>query len=95
MWQKLNAVICNKTNLQNLENDLAEINVFPNPVNNQLNISGFNKSSYSVEIYNAVGKFQLSVNNINTVDVCNLTKGIYFVKIQVDNYSKIIKFVKQ
>jgi CubicO group peptidase (beta-lactamase class C family) len=95
MWQKLNAVICNKTNLQNLENDLAEINVFPNPVNNQLNISGFNKSSYSVEIYNAVGKFQLSVNNINTVDVCTLTKGIYFVKIQVDNYSKIIKFVKQ
>jgi CubicO group peptidase (beta-lactamase class C family) len=95
IWQKLNAVICDKTNLQNLENDLSEINVFPNPVNNQLNIFGFNKSNYAIEIYNTIGQVQLSVNNINTVDVSDLAKGIYFVKIQVDSHSKIIKFVKQ
>jgi hypothetical protein len=95
IWQKLNAVICDKTNLQNLENDLSEINVFPNPVNNQLNIFGFNKSNYAIEIYNTIGQVQLSVNNLNTVDVSDLAKGIYFVKIQVDSHSKIIKFVKQ
>jgi CubicO group peptidase (beta-lactamase class C family) len=95
IWQKLNAVICDKTNLQNLENDLSEINVFPNPVNNQLNIFGFNKSNYAIEIYNTIGQVQLSVNNINTVDVSDLAKGIYFVKIQVENQSKIMKFVKE
>ena len=95
MWQKLNAVICNKTNLQNLENDLAEINVFPNPVNNQLNISGLKNLAFSTEIFNAIGQVQIVVNNHNTIDVSNFAKGIYFVRIKAENHSKIIKFVKQ
>ncbi len=95
MWQKLNAVICNKTNLQNSENDLDEINVFPNPVNNQLNISGLKNLAFSIEIYNAIGQVQIAFNEHNTIDVSALTRGIYFAKIQVGNQSKFIKFSKE
>jgi cephalosporin hydroxylase len=38
---------------------------------------------------------KIAVNNYNTIDVSDLTKGIYFVKIRDENNSKIIKFVKQ
>jgi hypothetical protein len=74
---------------------MDEIKVFPNPVNNQLNISGFKNLAFSIEIYNTTGKVKIAVNNYNTIDVSDLTKGIYFVKIRAENNSKIIKFVKQ
>lgn len=94
IWQKLNTVICNRTNVAVIEKDL-DLNVYPNPVENQLNISGLNNLDYLIEIYNTIGQLQLAVNNSNTIDVSALTRGIYFIKIQVNNQSKIIKFVKQ
>lgn len=93
MWQKLNAVVCNKTNISEIDNEL-NINTYPNPADNQLNIVGLNNLNYSIEIYNAIGQLQLTVNNSNTIDVAALVKGIYFIKIQVGNQAKIIKFVK-
>jgi hypothetical protein len=95
MWQKLNEVICNKTNLKNLQNYMDEINVFPNPVNNLLNISGLKNLAFSIEIYNAIGQVQIAFNKHNTIDVSALTRGIYFAKIQVGNQSKFIKFSKE
>lgn len=94
IWQKLNTVICNRTNVAVIEKDL-NLNIYPNPVENQLNISGLNNSDYLIEIYNTIGQLKYAVNNLNTIDVSALEKGIYFIKIQVHNQSKIIKFVKQ
>jgi hypothetical protein len=94
MWQKLNAVVCNKTNVLEIHNEL-NINVYPNPADNQLNIVGLNNLNYSIEIYNAIGQLQLTENNSNTIDVAALVKGIYFIKIQFGNQAKIIKFAKE
>jgi CubicO group peptidase (beta-lactamase class C family) len=94
MWQKLNAVVCNKTNISEIDNEL-NINVYPNPADNQLNIVGLNNLNYSIEIYNAIGQLQLTENNSNTIDVAALVKGIYFIKIQFGNQAKIIKFAKE
>ncbi len=94
MWQKLNAVICNKTNLQSLENDMDEINVFPNPVNNHLNISGLKNLAFSIEIYNAIGQVTKTGNNLNVIDISNLTNGLYFLIITIENKSKVLRFSK-
>ncbi|MBJ7429203.1 MAG: serine hydrolase [Bacteroidia bacterium] len=94
MWQKLNTVICNRTNTTEIEKDL-DLNIYPNPTDGQLNISGLGNSDFKIEIYNAIGQLQLAVNNSNRIDVSALEKGIYLVKIQVANQSKIIKFVKE
>jgi len=94
MWQKLNTVICNRTNTTEIEKDL-DLNIYPNPADGQLNISGLGNSEFKIEIYNAIGQLQIAVNNSNTIHVSALEKGIYFVKILINNQSKIIKFVKQ
>ncbi|MFA9212541.1 MAG: serine hydrolase [Candidatus Methylacidiphilales bacterium] len=94
IWQKLNTVICNRTNVAVIEKDL-NLNIYPNPVENQLNISGLNNSDYLIEIYNTIGQLKYTVNNENSFDVSALAKGIYLIKIQVGNQSKIIKFVKE
>lgn len=93
MWQKLNTVICKRTNVAVIEKDL-NLNIYPNPVENQLNISGLNNSDWLIEIYNTIGQLKYAVNNLNTIDVSALEKGIYLIKIQVENQSKIIKFVR-
>jgi hypothetical protein len=52
-------------------------------------------SDFKIEIYNTIGQLELAVNNSNRTDISALEKGIYFIKIQLKNSSKIIKFVKQ
>jgi hypothetical protein len=94
MWQKLNAVICNKTKVTAIEKDL-DFNIYPNPADGQINILGLDNSDFKIEIYNTIGQLQLAVNNSNRTDISALEKGIYFIKIQLKNSSKIIKFVKQ
>ncbi len=70
-------------------------NIYPNPTDGQLNILGLVNSVFNIEIYNTIGQLQLTVKKSNAIDVSALSKGIYFIKIQVENSSKIIKFVKQ
>lgn len=78
----------------------SSISVYPNPINDGLNIV-FSESSKNtkLEIYNSIGKLVLSelLNNknssINTRDLCN---GMYFIKIIENNKVIIIqKIVKQ
>jgi|GEM_PF-6602562 len=50
---------------------------FPNPSND---IISFNDNQIVVEIYDLVGKLVFRKENINKVDIENLSKGIYIVK---------------
>ena len=70
-------------------------NIYPKPAEGQLNILWLDNSDFKIEIYNTIGQLQLAVNNSNRTDISALEKGIYFIKIQLKNSSKIIKFVKQ
>ena len=69
-------------------------NIFPNPVNEILNI----ESSYSIElgkIYNTQGKVILLINgNTRQIDIANLEGGIYFMEIQGNKVSQVLKFIK-
>lgn len=70
-------------------------NIYQNPAEGQLNILWLDNSDFKIEIYNTIGQLELAVNNSNRTDISALEKGIYFIKIQLKNSSKIIKFVKQ
>ncbi len=56
------------------------INVFPNPAVNQITISS-NSSIKTVNIYNMNGQLMLTKTNLNTIDVTELSKGIYIIEI--------------
>ena len=63
--------------------------IFPNPVNDKLFIQGLSDVS-EVSIYDVLGKLVLSKTNTSEIDVTNLKKGIYLIKIK-DQQKEIIK----
>ncbi|OEK09374.1 hypothetical protein A8C32_11685 [Flavivirga aquatica] len=69
------------------ENILKTTTVYPNPAHNELNINGkFNQW----EIFNLTGQ-SITKGNINKIDISNLSKGVYFIKIDQKTTKKIIK----
>lgn len=67
----------------------ADLNIYPNPANTELNIDLSNLSidRSSVVIYNILGesvlsKSNLSVSSTNTLDISHLTSGVYLVSLK-------------
>ena len=74
------------------ENNISKVSVFPNPVQNVLNIQGMDISNTEVNIYDVAGQLiQNSVILNSSVDVSELNTGIYFL--EIDNI--FMKFVKK
>ncbi len=83
--------------LNNTDFETSNFSVYPNPVKNILNISYISNIS-NVEVFNLVGQ-QVLIAKMNTtlgqVNMTHLPTGTYFVKINADNKTKIVKVVKQ
>jgi hypothetical protein len=73
------------------------IQIFPNPVRNELNISIVdNLTIQSLQIIDLSGKsVQMFINSTRQVDVSTLSQGIYFVKIETDKGTVVKRFVKE
>lgn len=72
-------------------NDL-QINVFPNPVENELNVSA--NGEVTITILDQNSKTIIETNN-STIDVSNLTPATYIVIVKVNNITKSVKLIKQ
>ena len=78
-------------------NDLLGFSMYPNPVRNVLNISAA-ETIEKAEIFNVLGKRVMStrINNTRgTVDVSELSSGIYLIKYNVNDKVGTAKFIKQ
>ncbi|CAI8187943.1 MAG: Uncharacterised protein [Bacteroidia bacterium] len=89
--QSLTNSVTNKT--------LPQINVYPNPTQNILNIST-DKSIQRIELISADGRIVVNtkdkiVSNKYSFDVSSLVTGVYFAKIYTSNGTSISKFIKQ
>ncbi|WP_379963313.1 S8/S53 family peptidase [Epilithonimonas sp. UC225_85] len=71
----------------------AQINIYPNPAKDILNISS-DKPIKSVEIYDVLGRLIKTETN-NNVNVSKLTKGNYIIKIKTGDQELIEKFIKE
>jgi hypothetical protein len=77
----------------------SEINVFPNPTTGLVNIDLKDAGKGSnIMIENQAGQLVYSEkvpqgnNGIKTIDLSNFSNGVYFVKIQNDTQSNILKY---
>lgn len=61
--------------------------IYPNPVENNLNITLDINENANVSIYNASGQIVLSKDFVNTTNLntSNLSNGIYFIRLQTEN----------
>lgn len=82
------------------EHDFSHLNMYPNPVNNQLTISNLIESqSYELSISNAAGN-QLVQENVQNqtvfqVNTTALPAGLYIVNLKTDRGSWNQKFIKK
>jgi hypothetical protein len=83
--------------LGNSSFDNANFSYYPNPVKNTLNLS-YNKEISNVDVFNLLGQ-KVSSTKINSnnaqIDLSNLSKGAYMVKVTSDTQVKTIKVIKE
>jgi hypothetical protein len=74
------------------------IHIYPNPVGSILNISNGNNAITKIEIVDVSGNRVLSLSEsqgINKVNVGNLQRGVYMIKITSEKGLYIYKFIKK
>ncbi len=73
--------------------------VFPNPANEDLNITNAkNIVVQSITVYDVLGQLVIAIPNaksVSTIDVSNLKTGNYFIKVKSDKGSSSTKFIKK
>ncbi|HLP63478.1 T9SS type A sorting domain-containing protein [Flavobacterium sp.] len=85
------------SSLSNSDREFVNLNYFPNPVKNNLTISNTSLID-SIEITSVLGQkiLSLKVKSLQTeIDMSELSKGIYFVKVISGGQEKTIKIVKE
>lgn len=97
----LDSLTCdlNPEGIYNLKETKANINLYPNPANNQLTVESA-KAINTIEITDAVGRvqsFKFKVQRPSTqIDINALASGIYFIKVYFgDGSMEVKKFVKE
>lgn len=80
------------------DGQLSGIEIFPNPVNDILNIK-YDKEISSVSIYDASGRCVYNMNNLNSkhtqINISHLYAGVYMVQVHVNSEMKTFKIVKR
>ena len=81
------------TKLQEIKKTEESLSIYPNPVNDKLNITIKDQKLQSYELYDINGRMIKTCTNIksqnHTIDVNSLEKGIYIIKISLDDNSII------
>lgn len=100
LCETIDACTAGVTGIQNNITKNDQIQISPNPTNGSLVITSLDIiSNTKVEIIDALGKIILSQNfeELNTaiIDISNLPRGIYFLKINVDENNVIKKIIKE
>ena len=67
--------------------------IYPNPAQDQFEITNFNSTSSNIRIYNVLGEQVLYQENKKTIDVSGLKAGSYIVKISTDNTTSTQKLI--
>ena len=79
--------------------NMANLKVSPNPVTSNFSIVHLNDdfSSFSIQVFNILGKKVLSIPNLtsNKIDVSHLERGLYLLKVTRENQQKTIKLIKK
>jgi len=104
-WVKIELIACNDTFVDSIYiynpsvsinefNNRKKINLYPNPSSNTITID-IKEDISSITIISITGKLIKTVDKSNnTINVTDLPKGIYFVKLIVDGVVNVEKFIK-
>jgi hypothetical protein len=73
-------------------NKLSNVSVYPNPAKDVLNIST-SATQYEIEVVDMLGRVVITENSKPTINISDLTKGVYFVKVTQNGTTNTEKIV--
>jgi hypothetical protein len=76
------------------DNEMKGLRLFPNPVNEILNLYS-EYETFTIEIFDIIGKKIFEAENLNSINVRHLEEGIYLLKISSGNYKQSKLFIKK
>ena len=76
------------------ENEMKGLRLFPNPVNEILNLYS-EYDTFTIEIFDIIGKKIFEAKNLNSINVRHFEEGIYLLKISSGNYKQSKLFIKK
>ena len=74
------------------DNETLKVIMYPNPTSDKIHIKGLN--SFDLKVYNRLGQLILKANNTHTIDVSDLSVGIYLLEVSDGVRSSTKRFVK-
>ena len=77
--------------INNVNETLNSINIYPNPASNTVNIDIENE--FILKIYNQIGRLVDTFYNKNVIDISNYSEGLYFLNINSDDKSFTRKLI--
>jgi hypothetical protein len=95
IWEKLNAVMCNSTSINEINSSRNTISIFPNPTYTEINIIDSSAESFQVELINANGQIIMKEQNKSKIDISNLNNGLFYINIKKGQLNYIYKVIKQ
>ena len=95
IWERLNAVMCNITSIDEINSNAKAISIFPNPANTEINIVLPSNDNTQIEITNAIGQLIIKDQNKNKIDISNLKNGLYFISVKHGKQTYTQKIIKQ
>jgi len=81
----------------NENSSLFGLRVYPNPTNGNLNIELNTSSQKSVQVVDVTGRVVVAAQTTGTnlqVDLSNVASGVYYVRIQSEQDSQVIKVIR-
>lgn len=86
--------VTRSTDVSVLDINRTNIKVYPNPTNNQVNVSGVD--AYQIDVYDHVGRLvNTQLTNTNTADLTALPSGVYLLKLHTEEQIYSAKVVKE
>jgi CubicO group peptidase (beta-lactamase class C family) len=96
IWKNLNAVMCLRTSITENNQSNIEVNIYPNPANNELNIELTNGIiPDNITVCDMLGKTLITTPHTQNIAIHNLNSGCYIVHVSVGDYTKKVKLIKQ
>ena len=76
------------------DNEMKGLRLFPNPVNEILNLYS-EYEAFTIEIFDIIGKKIFEAENLNSINVRHFEEGMYLLKISSGNYKQSKLFIKK
>ncbi|MEO1514362.1 MAG: serine hydrolase [Bacteroidota bacterium] len=95
IWKRINALDCNLVSVEETEQHLKAISVFPNPSNDRIHLQSTKSLEGTFRLFNQLGQLVKEGQLQPIIDVSELSSGIYYLSVSDGHATNTWKVAKE